>query len=373
MGKRTRSILLISSEFPPNVGGIGNHAYNLAKSLSGAGYSITVVTNSENIPQADLDGFVEKQNFKIHFIKRGRFLLATYFSRLRKAMATARKVDTVICSGKFSLWQAIAIQFFFPKKEWIAVVHGSELDLKSSYAKKLTDLSLQKFSKIISVSAYTQKFLPKNISPKTKLNIIPNGIDTNEFSGNEKSHTKLPGNPSLITIGSVTERKGQENVIRALPEILKKYDDARYHIVGKPVLKKKFSEMASELGVQDIIKYYGAVSRQELLSTLQAAQIKLMLSNHTSDGDFEGFGIAVLEANAFGIPVIGSRNSGIADAIKDNETGILVDPKNTDEISKGIETILNDYERFSANALEHAAAHDWKKIVDRYIEVLGLI
>jgi phosphatidylinositol alpha-1,6-mannosyltransferase len=96
-----------------------------------------------------------------------------------------------------------------------------------------------------------------------------------------------------------------------------------------------------------------------------------MLSNHTKDGDFEGFGIAILEANAFGIPVIGSRNSGIADAVDDNKTGILVDQTNTNEVAMAVDTILKNYSFFSTNAKAWAKEHDWQKVVKKYVAAIN--
>jgi len=78
----------------------------------------------------------------------------------------------------------------------------------------------------------------------------------------------------------------------------------------------------------------------------------------------------VLEANALGIPAIGSKNTGIEDAIENNKTGLLVDPKNISEIITAIEKILDNYSAFSENAKLWASQHDWKIIVKKYIEVI---
>ena len=66
----------------------------------------------------------------------------------------------------------------------------------------------------------------------------------------------------------------------------------------------------------------------------------MFLSDQTEDGDFEGFGIAVIEANLLGIPAIGSKDSGISDAIVDNHTGFLVNQKDNDQIMGSIQIIL---------------------------------
>jgi phosphatidylinositol alpha-1,6-mannosyltransferase len=95
-----------------------------------------------------------------------------------------------------------------------------------------------------------------------------------------------------------------------------------------------------------------------------------MLSDHTADGDFEGFGIAVLEANLWRKPAIGSRNSGIADAIDDGVTGILVDQQNDKEIAQAVSGIYNNYESYSQKAYQWSLLHDWEKIVRQYYEAI---
>jgi glycosyltransferase involved in cell wall biosynthesis len=256
------------------------------------------------------------------------------------------------------------------KKQIVSVVHGSELDIKSTIPRSLTSYALSKANTIIAVSRYTQKFLPTELPSTINKRVIHNGINSDEFSVNEMN--RLQGEPALITVGSVTARKGQENVINALPEIKAKYPNVHYHIVGKPQIREKLQIISTQLKVKEAITYYGAVDRSELLRTLSGATIKLMLSNHTSDGDFEGFGIAVLEANAFGIPVIGSRNSGIEDAIVHEKTGLLVNPKDALEITSAVTAILGNYSFFSQNAKQWALEHDWKNIVEQYEKALNL-
>lgn len=365
-------ILLITSEFPPNGGGIGNHAFNLAKALSAEGFIITVVADINGINEFERNAFAGDQPFHIIWIERKSFIVQTYLRRIYISLDVAGDASKIICSGKFSLWLGALIRLFYPSKKLVAVVHGSELTLTSSIASRITTYALKKFNSIISVSNFTKKFLPANLPSNITSTVIHNGIDMTEFC-KRSMKILLPGDPALITIGSVTERKGQANVITALPEILKKFPSVQYHIIGKPVIKNKLQTLADELHLSHLIHFYGAVNREELLKKMMGATVKLMLSNHTSHGDFEGFGIGILEANACGIPAIGSRNSGIAEAIQHEKTGLLVNQKSPEEVAIAVEKILINYTSFSANAKDWARQHDWKIIVKEYISTLSLL
>ena len=369
MHHSAHKILIVSSEFPPNTGGIGNHAYNLALALSNEGYDIQVLADVNNANKKALSDTIECVSFRIHFIERNNFIFITYLQRILSALRLSSKQDTIICSGKFSLWLGILFRFFNRKKNLIAIVHGSELDLKNRYAKKFTSFSLSRFNKIVAVSEYTKKFLPTTLSDRIQRHVIHNGINLDEFQ--HGINQKLSGYPALVTVGSVTERKGQKNVVNALPIIQQQFPEVKYHVIGKPVIETELFQLAKNLKVDNAIKLYGAVDRKELLQKLSGASIKLMLSNHTAQGDFEGFGIAVLEANAYGIPAIGSKDSGIADAIVDEATGLLVNQTNAEDVSAAVKKILDNYTFFSDNAKKWAQDHHWKNIVQQYKVVIN--
>jgi len=367
--KKENNILIIASEFPPNVGGIGNHAYHLAKSLASNGFQVHVVADVIDVTQKELAAFQLTLSFKFSPVIRTKNLSLTYFRRVAKTITAAYKADYIICSGKFPLWLINVLRNVYRHKKIVSIVHGSELDLKSKKGSDLITAGLRKSNAIISVSSYTKSFIDKSVIDKVPCYIIHNGINLSEFKANV-SNNKINGWPKLITIGSMTDRKGQENVINAMPEILKNYPRAVYHIIGKPFEKEKLQQIISTLNISSSVIFHNELKRSELQNVLGECDIKLMLSNHTSEGDFEGFGIAILEANAMSKPAIGSNFGGITDAIENNKTGILVSPYNAKEISNVIKTILDNYATYSQNALMWAKQHDWRLIIQQYIKVL---
>lgn len=369
-----KHILIISSEFPPNVGGIGNHAFHIARYLSKENYTVSVVADVIDVTPADLEAFKKNISFNFYPVKRYGFVPYTYALRILKAVAHAQKTDVIICSGKFSLWLIRIIKRFYPGKKCVAVVHGTELQLPQQKAKELTEKSLKLFDIIIAVSHFTKNLLPDSIKNHSKVFVIPNGIDVDEFEQYHQSKTIQQNDAlQLITIGSQSERKGQENVIRAMPEILHFFSKAHYHVVGKPVIQQHLTSIVNKLGIEKKISFCGAVSREKLLQLLQEAHIKLMLSNNANDGDVEGFGIAVLEANALGVPAIGSKDSGLADAIANYRTGILVNPKNTEEVTNAVKEIVRNYNAYSENARQWAQEHDWNILIKEYIRLIELL
>lgn len=366
-----KKILIISSEFPPNVGGIGNHAFNIAKYLQINNYEVTVLTDLIEIDKNTYNNFIKTIAFKLIPIYRKKLVIISYFNRIINAIKYAKKSEVVICSGKFPLWVIQILKLFFSKKHYVAVVHGSELLLNNKNLRSFTNNCLAKFNKIIAVSSFTKSLLPQQLQKNAV--VIPNGINNSEFQlyyNEAKKDNTFNQQLNLVTVGSVTERKGQENIIKALPKILQDFPHAKYHIIGKPVIKEKLQKIIEVLKLNDYVTFYGAVDRNFLIEQLSKCDIKLMLSNNTNNGDVEGFGIAVLEANALGLPAIGSNNNGIVDAIAVNKTGELVNPCSAEEITNAISNILANYSNYSDNAKEWAMKHDWLLLIKKYIAVV---
>jgi phosphatidyl-myo-inositol dimannoside synthase len=177
-----------------------------------------------------------------------------------------------------------------------------------------------------------------------------------------------PGSLNLLTVGRISRRKGQHNVINALPLILEKYPSVMYHMVG--INDESLNSLIDNYNLKNHVRIYGVLTDQELTKLFQQADIFLMLSENV-EGDVEGFGIAIIEANFFGIPAIGSVGCGIEQAINEGYNGRLVNSQDTEEVSNAIISILSDYKAFSLQSIEWANKHLWSKKIDDYVKILS--
>ena len=361
-----KKILLITSELPPQPGGIGTHAHQLARNLSRF-YKVTVLADRRSDNGTEEAIFDQQQDYRIHRVKRRSIIAFTYVQRIITTLKVVDEVDIVLVSGKFSLWQA----WFIKKKNKdlpvLGIIHGSEVLLGNSFLRKFTNYCLEQLDVVIGVSSYTLDLVNK-LQLKRKL-VIPNGVEV----GKEliENHTKkLSQQINLITVGNLTQRKGQHNLIKALPDLARLYPNINYNIVGIPTSKVTTEELAKQLKVDARIKIHGRVSDEEKQDLLKVANIFVMLSERTASGDVEGFGIAILEANLLGLPALGSSNSGIEDAISDYTSGRLVNPHNTKEITQALAEIIDNYTTYSTQAQLHAKKFDWNKVVLKYKEVI---
>lgn len=353
-------------------GGIGNHAYHLACQLANQGNDITILTEQRGGLEEE-NSFNSTLNFKVLRLARNGWSVSVYWRRWVQLFKLSKQTqpDWIILSGKFPIWTNLWISILLPGVKTLAVMHGSELRAGGSIGIWLTTRALNRVNKRVAVSHYT-KSKALELNPKWEIEVINNGFE----SKGKLSASLASFDPNrvlkLITVGNLTLRKGQNNVIKALPALKKFYPKIEYHCVGIPTEEKSFRNLAQSLGVGNSVFFHGALPDKELEQMLRESHIFMMLSNHLSNGDFEGFGIAVLEANAMGLPAVGSKDSGIADAINSGHTGFLVNPHSMGEIVDAVNKLARDYNKFSQNALAWSEGFHWKQVFEKYRRVLNL-
>ncbi len=366
MNKVKQNSIIVTSEFPPQPGGIGNHAYNLALHLSKNNYDVIVIADQRSLDGKEENQFDNALPFKVIRVKRYSFRFRMYIKRIVITFKYLKQASHIFATGKFSLWNVAFCSLFYNRNS-IAVVHGSEVNFKSYFLKSSIDIALNRFKKIIAVSNFT-KGLISDI--KSDVVVIPNGIDLSKWEITDSSRADLKGNPVLTTVGRVSERKGQLNIIKQLPKLIKQFPDLHYHCIGIATEANGFIKIAEELGVLPHITFHGSVNHSTLKQMLNETDVFVMLSTESKTGDVEGFGIAILEANALGVPAIGAKGCGIEDAIQPYVSGILIKSKNENEFIDAINQILQNKSKFEEDAKIWAKSHDWTQIVKRYIDVM---
>lgn len=364
--KLNKKILIVTSEFPPQPGGIGNHAYYLGLNLSKNGYDVSVIADQRSLENASEIRFDAALPFAVQRVSLKRFRPLMYLDRVIKTLKGFKQADYVIATGKFSLWN-VAFCSLFIKRSKLAVIHGTEVNFKSAGFKKAVDRSLKQFDTIVAVSHYTKQLVQHL---KKEVKVIPNGIDIKAWHIANVKTALLKGDPVLTTVGRVSTRKGQLQVIKFLPELLKTNPDLQYHCIGIPTEADDFLVQAKALGVHEHVTFHGAVSDSDLKAMLLATDVFVMFSTESATGDVEGFGIAILEANAMGIPSIGSKNCGIEDAILDGKSGFLVSRASLPEFKTALKSILETPDFYKKEAMSWANLHSWDEIIQRYIKVI---
>ena len=366
-------ILILSSEYPPGPGGIGRHAADLSLALTNKGYLVDVMASLDYENKHRINKYIETLPLKIEIFPFKRMGWFTYIYRVRAVLKQLKKksYERIIVTGMFPLWLGALVKLFYNKKVHLdSFIHGSEVNPSNPFLRMLTHWSLKKADHIWAVSGFTASLLPLGLINKNNMTLLPNGIHSSDWIRyiHSKPFSNWEGYPKLLTVGNVTPRKGQHRVIKALPALIKGFPNIHYHIIGLPTHEKEIRELAENLGVSKHITIHGKFnSKLELARAYRSADLFLMLSENQKNGDVEGFGIAILEANFFGLPAIGAYGCGIEDAIKSEINGELVDGNNPIKIAQMIKNILDHKTKYSSQLSNWVVEHDWNVLIEKFI------
>src|SRR5881396_3308524 len=151
----------------------------------------------------------------------------------------------------------------------------------------------------------------------------------------------LEGGPWLLTVSRLDWHKGIDTVIKALPTVRAAVPTARYAVAGAGARRPHLERLVAELGLGEAVRFLGFVSDEDLPALYNAADLYVGASRRF-DRLAEGFGISLVEAAACGLAVVGGRSGGVPDAVREGETGILVDPDEPAAVAAGIVSLLRD-------------------------------
>ena len=151
----------------------------------------------------------------------------------------------------------------------------------------------------------------------------------------------LDGSRWLLTVARLEWHKGIDTVIKALPAVRAAHPGTRYAIAGVGDRGPHLEQLARDLGLGDAVRFLGAVPDADLPGLYNTADLYVGASRY-HDLLAEGFGISLVEASACGLAVVGGRSGGVPDAVREGETGILVDPDDPAAVAAGINRLLAD-------------------------------
>lgn len=244
--------------------------------------------------------------------------------------------------------------------------HGEEIGARP----QLAALAAAQSDVAIAVSRYTADLVRARSAASAYMTIIPNGVWAPADATPEAAER-----PTFLTVARIQERyKGHDVLVRALALVRAKVPDVQWVVLGDGSLRGEIEVLARSYGVADSIRFLGAVSDEQRDAWLRRTHLLAMPSRLPAGGfGGEGFGIAYLEAGAYGKPVVAGNVGGALDAVLDGVTGLLVDPLDQLVVAEAIVRLLRDPElarRLGAAGRLHAQEHAWPTIIARLEVVL---
>ena len=252
----------------------------------------------------------------------------------------------------------------------IYYIHGEEVTTRydaGSFGNRRLN-NLQHADAIIAVSQFTQRTLVEEMGlPAERVHLIENAVDTTLFSPGEddvgfRQRWGVEGKRLIVGVGRLVPRKGFDQTIRGWKTIIDRHPSAHLMIVGTGPQQQELEQLIEAAGMQKYVTLTGPLSSADLVAAYRSAEIFIMPNRTMPDGDTEGFGLVFLEANACGRTVVGGRAGGAVEAVRDGETGLLVNGDSVDEIAEAINRLLADdtlRHELERGGLAHALANSW--------------
>jgi len=359
----------------PTYGGSGAVATELGLALAQRGHDVHFISYAQPFR---LKGFNEHVAF--HEVKIGAYPL---FEHPPYSLALAVMLHEVALKEKLEVIHAhYAIPHAMSALEAkellgsqpIAVVttlHGTDITLVGqdpSYF-TITKYSIEHSDAVTAVSAYLRDETYRAFGCDTcQIEVIPNFVDLAEF------HPREPGTcgqgaaeKTLMHISNMREVKRMQDVVRIFAKVREKLP-ARLVLVGDGPDRPLAEREAEALGVRSSVRFLGKV--EDVAAALRWADLYLLPTQ------VESFGLSALEAQATGVPVVGTAAGGLPEVVEHGVTGFLAPPGDVEAMAGGALELLGDAKRWkaaSAAARERAAVFATERVVPRYEDLYRVV
>ena len=358
--------LIVTRSFPPELGGMQSLMWGLSRELS-KNFMIKVFADH-------IDGhkdFDEQASFSIERVGGIKLLRKYRKAQLINEYIKENKIDGIIADH----WKSL--ELIKSSKKKYCLIHSKEINhpKDSSQNKRIINV-LNNVEKVIANSKFTKQLAIKLGVNENKVIVINPGVDPAKEL-NKKTLEKVESilkvkNPRLITVSRFDKRKNHEKVIMALRNLKQIYPDIVYICVGYGEEEENIKKLVKELDLESQVMFFKDISN-DLKNALVAKSNIFVMPSIIYKKSIEGFGIAYVEAAQYSIPSIGGKDGGAADAINHEETGLICNGNNLDEIYFSINSMLENkkYLELGKNAKEFANKFQWSKIIEDYKKILN--
>jgi phosphatidyl-myo-inositol dimannoside synthase len=216
---------------------------------------------------------------------------------------------------------------------------------------------------LTTISRYTRGRVAGAFGPRAALEVLPSGIDTEQYRPDPAARTELRGRyrlgdaPLVVCVSRLVARKGQDALIRALPLVREQVPGARLLLVGGGPDGDRLRRLARATGVAEHVVFTGPVPAAELAAHHAVGDVFALPCRTRGGGlDVEGLGIAALEAAAAGLPVVAGDSGGAPETVQEGRTGHVVDGRDLPGLASSLAGLLADPERARAMG---AAGRAW--------------
>ncbi len=365
---------LVSSEFPPERGGVQTYVWEYACELARRGHEVTVFTQPHAGGEASTDAFRIVPSLRLRR-RYDREAFAGYSFDIWHAMNAAYawlalelpRVFVTVYGNDF-LWPYVPVARL-DLRERLRLPFGSRFDhwLGDRLTKALMNRALPRADHIFACSRYSeQRFCQENPACRGRTSTALVGVAKEFFESPRPP--RRPGPMRLITVCRLAERhKNVDIVLRALAK-LKDHQQFHYTVVGGGYLRGEYEQLTEELGLGAQVTFAGFVESAKLRGHLLDSDLFILPTSATPTA-YEGFGLVYIEANACGCPVLAARIGGAVEAVDEGSSGMFVDEVTPVTLAHALERFLSGAVRFDPEVcVAFARRFSWARVADHCLD-----
>jgi glycosyltransferase involved in cell wall biosynthesis len=267
----------------------------------------------------------------------------------------------------------LADEYEQEKKNGYTSVRGKIANYYMNWLAKLEEKTAHNANLIVTISNYSLAKIQKYYGIKQKkVRVVPNGVDVEKFKPIQdpaavKRQFGLDNEPCVLFVGSLIARKGLYFLVEAAKKIVKENAKTKFLIVGNGPLKNQLSDSIESANLSGNFKFFGNLKEDVLSAVYNCADVFVLPSIQ------EGQGIVLLEAQASGKPVVAFEVGGINEAVRNGETGLLVELGSSDKLADALLELLSDKalrEKMGVNGREFISENfTWDICAQRMLNV----
>ena len=352
-------ILMLTWEYPPRiVGGIARVVHDLSKRLIKDGHEVTVVTYRDNagVPEYENDKGVNVyrvDNYMIHPNNFIDWIMQLNFNLIAKATEIINKeggFDVIHAHDWLVTYAAKSVKNAYDIPI-VATIHATEAGRNSGihddtqrYINDTEWLLTYEATEVIVNSNFMKNDLQRLFGlPYDKINVIPNGINLNNFTGIERDYDfrrqyAMDNEKIILYVGRLVYEKGIQHLIAAMPKILSNYHDAKLVIAGKGGMIDDLKAETSSLGLDNKVYFTGYMDSKKVQKMYKCADVAVFPST------YEPFGIVALEAMLAGVPTVVSDVGGLDEIVTHGVDGMKSYAGNPNSIADSVTALLYDHQ-----------------------------
>ena len=358
--------LIITRTFPPEVGGMQNLMWGLARSLSKINLIKVFADYTEG--HEKFDNTVSFSIERVSGVKLLRKYRKSYL--INEYLNENKNVQCLIADH----WKSL--ELIKTNKKKICLIHSKEINHpKGSRLNKKVLEVLNNVDHVVANSNYTKSLAIDLGVDENRIIVINPGVDpVTEIPKKDlsKAEELFKGKKQrLITVSRFDKRKNHEKVIMAIRNLKEVYPDIIYTCIGYGDEEDNLKKLVIELNLKEQVIFLKDIPN-DFKNALVARSNVFVMPSIIHKKSVEGFGIAYIEAAQYGIPSIGGKDGGASDAIIHEKTGLICDGNNLDDVYSSIDQIFreNKYFEYGKAAKENSSNFNWDKIIESYKRIL---